>query len=113
MYFSHLGVSLISVKPLTTENTENKTTPKICKITVFNILHGCVCVCVCVCLRERERRERDVMPGCGGVLPKLSLYIISRYLFLVAFSVFVLNSGSPALLERAVNKSHEQILKRA
>ena len=35
MYFSHLGVSLISVKPLTTENTENKTTPKICKITVF------------------------------------------------------------------------------
>ena len=34
MYFSHLGVSLISVKPLTTENTENKTTPNICKITV-------------------------------------------------------------------------------
>ena len=33
--FSHLGVFLISVKPLTTENTENKTTPKICKITVF------------------------------------------------------------------------------
>ena len=26
---------LILVKPLTTENTENKTTPKICKITVF------------------------------------------------------------------------------
>ena len=34
MYFSHLGVYLISVKPLTTENTENKTTPKISKITV-------------------------------------------------------------------------------
>ena len=34
MCFSHLGVSLISVKPLTTENTEKKTTPKICKITV-------------------------------------------------------------------------------
>ena len=34
MYFSHLGVFLISVKPMTTENTENKTTPKICKITV-------------------------------------------------------------------------------
>ena len=33
MCFSHLGVFLISVKPLTTENTENKTTPKICKIT--------------------------------------------------------------------------------
>ena len=33
MYFSHLGVFLISVKPMTTENTENKTTPKICKIT--------------------------------------------------------------------------------
>ena len=33
--FSHLGVFLISVKPLTTENTENKTTPKICKITVL------------------------------------------------------------------------------
>ena len=32
--FSHLGVFLISVKPMTTENTENKTTPKICKITV-------------------------------------------------------------------------------
>ena len=34
MHFSHLGVFLISVKPLTTEITENKTTPKICKITV-------------------------------------------------------------------------------
>ena len=34
MCFSHLDVFLISVKPLTTENTENKTTPKICKITV-------------------------------------------------------------------------------
>ena len=34
MCFAHLGVFLISVKPLTTENTENKTTPKICKITV-------------------------------------------------------------------------------
>ena len=36
MCFSHLGVLLISVTPLTTENTENKTTPKICKITVLN-----------------------------------------------------------------------------
>ena len=35
MYFSHLGVFLISVKPLATEITENKTTPKICKITVL------------------------------------------------------------------------------
>ena len=35
MYFSQLGVVLISVKPLTTEITENKTTPKFCKITVF------------------------------------------------------------------------------
>ena len=35
MYFSHLGVFLISVKPLTTESTENKTTPKFCKITVL------------------------------------------------------------------------------
>ena len=34
MCFSHLGVFLISVIPLTTENTENKTTPNICKITV-------------------------------------------------------------------------------
>ena len=34
MQFSYLGVFLISVKSLTTENTENKTTPKICKITV-------------------------------------------------------------------------------
>ena len=32
MYFSHLGVFLISVKPLTTEITENKTTPKSPKI---------------------------------------------------------------------------------
>ena len=33
-----IGVFLISVKPLTTENTENNTTPKICKITVvFNV----------------------------------------------------------------------------
>ena len=32
--FSHLGVFLISVKPMTTENTESKTTPKISKITV-------------------------------------------------------------------------------
>ena len=38
MYFSHLGVFLISVKPMTTENTENKTTPKICKITVPLVL---------------------------------------------------------------------------
>ena len=29
-----IGVFLISVKALTTENTENKSTPKICKITV-------------------------------------------------------------------------------
>ena len=32
--FLILGVFLISVKPMTTEITENKTTPKICKITV-------------------------------------------------------------------------------
>ena len=37
MYFLHLGVFLISVKPLTSENTENKTTPKICVITVCDI----------------------------------------------------------------------------
>ena len=30
--FSHFGVFLISVKPLTTESTENKTTPKIVKL---------------------------------------------------------------------------------
>ena len=42
------------------------------------------------------------MPGCGGLLPKLSLYIISRCLFLAAFSVFLSKSGSPALLERAL-----------
>ena len=34
MYFYHLGVFLTSVKTLTTEITENKTTPKFCKITV-------------------------------------------------------------------------------
>ena len=32
--FSHLGVFLISVKAWTTKHIENKTTPKICKITV-------------------------------------------------------------------------------
>ena len=32
MCFLHLGVFLISVKPLTTENTENNTSPKICKL---------------------------------------------------------------------------------
>ena len=37
MHFSYLGVFLVSVKPLATENAENKTTPKICKITVFPI----------------------------------------------------------------------------
>ena len=36
MFFLHLGVVLISVKPLTTENTENKTRPKICKVTVLS-----------------------------------------------------------------------------
>ena len=36
MCFSHSGVFLFSVKPLTTENAENKTTPKICKITVID-----------------------------------------------------------------------------
>ena len=35
MYFSHLGVFLISVKPLTTETAENKTTSKFCKTTVI------------------------------------------------------------------------------
>ena len=44
------GPALISVKPLTTENTKNKATSKICKITVFyNILRGSV---------ERSRPER-------------------------------------------------------
>ena len=39
--FSPLGVFLISVKPLTSEITENKTTPKFCKIAVskLQILH--------------------------------------------------------------------------
>ena len=36
--FSHFGVCLISVKPLTAENTENKTTPKVCKITVLDFV---------------------------------------------------------------------------
>ena len=66
MKFSHSGVFLISVKPLTAENTENKTTPKICKITVSGYKNPCgicfvvrtcvracvrarVCVCMCVC----------------------------------------------------------------
>ena len=38
--FFHLGVFLISVKRLTTEITENKTTPKICKITVNIMSYG-------------------------------------------------------------------------
>ena len=36
MFFSS-GACLISVKPVTTENTENKTPPKICKITVLKL----------------------------------------------------------------------------
>ena len=41
--FFILGVFLISVKPLTTEITENKTTPKFCKITVvFSFNGACV-----------------------------------------------------------------------
>ena len=55
--FSHLGVFLISVKPLTIENTENKTTLKIVKLQYSEQRRGvrgkivCVCarVCVCVC----------------------------------------------------------------
>ena len=43
MCFSHLGVFLISVKPLTTENTEIKTTPKFCKITVTAV-HYLTCI---------------------------------------------------------------------
>ena len=39
VFFAFMRLSfLISVKPLTTENTENKTTPKICKITVWVVL---------------------------------------------------------------------------
>ena len=38
MYFSHLGVFLVSVKPLTIENTENKSKPNMCKITAFILL---------------------------------------------------------------------------
>ena len=41
MCILYLGVFLISAKPLTTENTENKTTPKICKITVMAWIRGC------------------------------------------------------------------------
>ena len=37
-FSSHLGVFLISVKPLTIENTEKKTSPKNCKITARSSL---------------------------------------------------------------------------
>ena len=53
----------------------------------------------------------NVMPGCGGVLPELTVASCQNSVctfFLViyaAFSVFVSKSGSPALLERAVGKS--------
>ena len=40
MYCFHLGVFLISVKPLSTEITENKTTLKVCKFTVVDSLDG-------------------------------------------------------------------------
>ena len=59
MYISYLGVFLISVKPSTTEITENKTTPKFCKITVsvFKVVVSSsweVCgLCVSVCLFSR------------------------------------------------------------
>ena len=59
MYFSHLGVFLISVKPLATEITENKTAPKICKITVA-FLHRS-------CLLCEHRQPRSVKVSFFGV----------------------------------------------
>ena len=106
MYFSHLGVSFISVKPLTSENTENKTTPKIYKITVFNILH----VCVCVFERERERereREKDVaaVASCQNSVCTLFLVIYFLPRFPSLFRIPVRRHCWKELLERAVNKS--------
>ena len=61
MCFSHLGVFLISVKPLTTENTENKTAPKICKITV--------------CVRSQFILSRE---GGEGFLPRWKMLRLNQ-----------------------------------
>ena len=53
MCFSHLGVFLISAKPLTTENTESKTTPKIYKITV------------CLIPFRRRNSPNSALMNCG------------------------------------------------
>ena len=112
--FSHLGVSLISVKPLTTENTENKTTPKICKITVFNILHGSVCVCVFERERERDRERRErcheaAVASCQNSVCTLFLIIYFLPRFPSSFWILVRRHCWKELLIRAC---FEQILKR-
>ena len=56
MYFSHLRVFLISVKPVTTENTENKTTPKFFKITVV-WKHHAVQTCLLVLVRPKQKKN--------------------------------------------------------
>ena len=56
MCFSHLGVFLILVKPMTTEITENKTTPKICKLTVVELSLMGISV-----VRQNVDREVKVM----------------------------------------------------
>ena len=53
MYYSLLGVFFILVKALATENTENNTTPKICKITVLKTTG----------INVQEMRERSCRPG--------------------------------------------------
>ena len=68
MCFSHFGVFLISVKPLATENTENKTTPKICKITVLFFRTGYLpllfqwcCGCVWTGQEPGSKDHRELM----------------------------------------------------
>ena len=79
MYFSHLGVSLISVKPLTTENTENKTTPKISKITVREFLvRYSTFQCAQLCNRGKFRGDKKQLSERGWFHAVVSLPMFWR-----------------------------------
>ena len=58
MHISYLGVFLFSVKPLTTENNENITTPKIRKITV--ILQEAVATLKVICCCSFQFMSKDL-----------------------------------------------------
>ena len=57
--FSHLGVFFNFGKPLTTENTVNKTTPKICNFTATATIVSCQS---CVAYTTLVGNSREVPP---------------------------------------------------